>query len=62
MDALRAAETIDFMTVRWAHLSNDVLEHASKRINDGIEKVARVVHTFLANQQQLLSESNYGIV
>jgi GMP synthase PP-ATPase subunit len=50
------------MLDRCAHLSNDVLEHTSKRIVNGIEKVTRVVHILLANQQQLLSENNYGIV
>jgi GMP synthase PP-ATPase subunit len=50
------------MTARWAHLPNHVLEHVSNRIVNEIENVARAVHIFLANQQQLLSESNYGIV
>lgn len=42
--ALRAVETIDFMTARWAHLPYDFLEHVSTRIINEIDKVSRVVY------------------
>ncbi len=41
---LRAVETIDFMTARWAHLPYDFLEHVSNRIVNEIEEVSRVVY------------------
>jgi GMP synthase (glutamine-hydrolysing) len=42
--ALRAVETIDFMTARWAHLPYDFLEHVSNRIVNEIQEVSRVVY------------------
>ena len=42
--ALRAVETIDFMTARWAHLPYDFLERVSNRIVNEIEDVSRVVY------------------
>ena len=42
--ALRAVETVDFMTARWAHLPYDFLEHVSNRIVNEIEDVSRVVY------------------
>lgn len=42
--ALRAVETIDFMTARWAHLPPALLETVSRRIMNEIEHVARVVY------------------
>ena len=42
--ALRAVETIDFMTARWAHLPHDFLEHVSNRIVNEIDAVSRVVY------------------
>ena len=41
---LRAVETVDFMTARWAHLPYDFLEHVSSRIVNEIEQVSRVVY------------------
>ena len=41
---LRAVETVDFMTARWAHLPYDFLEHVSNRIVNEIEDVSRVVY------------------
>jgi len=41
---LRAVETVDFMTARWAHLPYDFLEHVSNRIVNEIEEVSRVVY------------------
>jgi GMP synthase (glutamine-hydrolysing) len=42
--ALRAVETIDFMTARWADLPYDFLDHVSRRIMNEIEGIARVVY------------------
>ncbi len=42
--ALRAVETVDFMTARWAHLPPDLLEKVSRRIMNEIEHVSRVVY------------------
>ena len=42
--ALRAVETVDFMTARWAHLPYKFLEHVSTRIVNEIEEVSRVVY------------------
>ncbi len=40
--ALRAVETIDFMTARWAHLPYELLEIISARIINEVEHVTRV--------------------
>jgi GMP synthase (glutamine-hydrolysing) len=42
--ALRAVETTDFMTARWARLPHDFLDHVSSRIMNEISKVSRVVY------------------
>ena len=42
--ALRAVETIDFMTARWAHLPYDLLEKVSNRIINEIKGISRVVY------------------
>ena len=42
--ALRAVETIDFMTARWAHLPYDFLDHVSRRIINEINGISRVVY------------------
>lgn len=42
--ALRAVETIDFMTARWAHLPYELLEKVSGRIINEIEQVSRVTY------------------
>ena len=42
--SLRAVETIDFMTARWAHLPYELLERASRRIINEIEQVSRVTY------------------
>ena len=41
---LRAVETVDFMTARWAHLPYEFLEYVSNRIVNEIEEVSRVVY------------------
>jgi GMP synthase (glutamine-hydrolysing) len=42
--ALRAVETIDFMTARWAHLPYDLLETVSNRIINEIPGISRVTY------------------
>ena len=42
--AMRAVETIDFMTARWAHLPYEFLEHVSGRIINEIPRISRVVY------------------
>jgi GMP synthase (glutamine-hydrolysing) len=42
--ALRAVETIDFMTARWARLPYDFLDHVSNRIMNEISRISRVVY------------------
>ena len=42
--AMRAVETIDFMTARWAHLPYDFLSHVSSRIVNEVEGISRVVY------------------
>ena len=42
--ALRAVETIDFMTARWAQLPYEFLDHVSRRIINEIEHISRVVY------------------
>ena len=42
--ALRAVETVDFMTARWAHLPYDFLDLVSRRIINEVEGISRVVY------------------
>jgi len=42
--ALRAVETIDFMTAHWAHLPYDLLGRCSTRIVNEVKGVSRVVY------------------
>jgi GMP synthase (glutamine-hydrolysing) len=42
--SLRAVETIDFMTARWAHLPYDLLEKVSGRIINEISGISRVAY------------------
>lgn len=42
--ALRAIETVDFMTARWARLPYDFLEKVSNRIVNEVKEVSRVVY------------------
>jgi GMP synthase (glutamine-hydrolysing) len=42
--ALRAVETVDFMTARWAHLPYDFLDRVSLRIINEVPGISRVVY------------------
>lgn len=42
--SLRAVETIDFMTARWAHLPYEFLEKVSNRIINEIPRISRVTY------------------
>jgi GMP synthase (glutamine-hydrolysing) len=42
--SLRAVETVDFMTARWARLPYDFLDHVSRRIINEVQGVSRVVY------------------
>jgi GMP synthase (glutamine-hydrolysing) len=42
--ALRAVETIDFMTARWAHLPYEFLDLVSRRIINEVAGISRVVY------------------
>jgi len=42
--ALRAVQTVDFMTARWAHLPYELLERVSNRIINEISGVSRVTY------------------
>lgn len=42
--ALRAVETVDFMTARWAHLPYEFLDLVSRRIINEIPGISRVVY------------------
>ncbi|MBL6752523.1 MAG: glutamine-hydrolyzing GMP synthase [Nevskia sp.] len=42
--ALRAVETVDFMTARWAHLPYELLDTCSRRIVNEVPGLSRVVY------------------
>ena len=42
--AMRAVETVDFMTARWAHLPYEFLENVSRRIVNEVPRISRVVY------------------
>ena len=42
--ALRAVETVDFMTARWARLPDEFLDHVSRRIINEIQGISRVTY------------------
>ncbi|MCZ6762824.1 MAG: GMP synthase (glutamine-hydrolyzing), partial [Gammaproteobacteria bacterium] len=42
--ALRAVETIDFMTAHWARLPYDFLDHVGRRIINEVPGVSRVTY------------------
>ena len=42
--AIRAVETVDFMTADWAKLPHNFLAHVSNRIVNELENVSRVVY------------------
>src|SRR3546814_4748237 len=56
--ALRAVETIDFMTARWAHLPYELLEKVSNRIINEIEGIRSEEHT---SELQSLMRISYAV-
>ncbi|TNF98841.1 MAG: glutamine-hydrolyzing GMP synthase [Gammaproteobacteria bacterium] len=42
--ALRAVQTVDFMTAHWAHLPYELLDHLSRRIINEIPRISRVTY------------------
>ena len=42
--AIRAVETIDFMTARWAHLPYELLDQISRRIINEVDGISRVAY------------------
>jgi GMP synthase (glutamine-hydrolysing) len=46
--ALRAVETVDFMTAHWAHLPYEFLELVSRRIVNEVPGISRVVYDISA--------------
>ena len=42
--ALRAVQTLDFMTAHWAHLPHELLGHVSNRIINEVRGINRVVY------------------
>ena len=42
--ALRAVETVDFMTARWARLPYEFLDRVSNRISNEIPGISRVTY------------------
>ena len=42
--ALRAVETVDFMTARWAELPYEFLDRVSRRIINEVQGISRVVY------------------
>ena len=42
--ALRAVETVDFMTAHWAHLPYELLDVCSRRIINEVPGLSRVVY------------------
>lgn len=42
--ALRAVETVDFMTARWARLPYEFLDHVSRRIINEVDGISRVTY------------------
>ncbi|MBV8783052.1 MAG: glutamine-hydrolyzing GMP synthase [Gammaproteobacteria bacterium] len=42
--ALRAVETVDFMTAHWARLPYEFLDHVSRRIVNEVQGISRVVY------------------
>jgi len=42
--ALRAVETVDFMTARWAHLPYELLDKVARRIINEVPGISRVTY------------------
>ena len=56
--AIRAVETVDFMTASWAKLPYDFLAQVSNRIVNELKELQGWFMTFQVSHQQLLSGSN----
>ena len=60
--ALRAVETIDFMTARWAHLPYDFLDLVSHRIINEAPDISRVAYDISGKPHATIErEWFYGI-
>src|SRR3546814_4897814 len=57
--ALRAVETIDFMTAHWAHLPYELLDIASRRIVNEIHGVSRVVYDISGDRKSTRLNSSH---
>ena len=55
--ALRAVETVDFMTANCVFLPHEFLDEVSRRIINEIQDVSRVVYDISGKPLQLLSGS-----
>ena len=60
--ALRAVETIDFMTARWAHLPYDFLENCSRRIINEVRASPASSTTSPASRRPRLSGNEFVIL
>ena len=56
--ALRAVETVDFMTAHWAHLPYELLDLCSRRIVNEVKGVSRVVYASVASRRRRSSGSD----
>ena len=61
MIALRAVQTIDFMTAKWAHLPYELLETVSNRIINEISGISRVAYDISGSLPATIS-GNEGLV
>jgi len=55
--ALRAVETVDFMTARAAHLPHEFLDEVSRNICNGIPRVSRVTYDISSSCKVLIANT-----
>ena len=60
--AIRAVQTIDFMTARWAHLPYDLMETVSNRIINEITGISRVTYDISGKRRPQLSGNDESLV